>query len=156
MSYPFGKYTDNAINILKSCGMEYARTTGTGSFDPPADFMKWHPTCHHSDDIFSKLDGFLANRWSPMGIFYIWGHSYEFPQVEGAWERMEEFCKRAQENSDKIWFATNIEIYDYITALRQLKISADRKTVYNPTQIDLWISVDDAPVKISAGETVHF
>lgn len=155
MSYPFGRYNENAINILRSCGIEYARTTGQGCTTPPENFMKWDSTCHHSGDIFGKLENLATNRWTPLGILYIWGHSYEFPQVEGAWERMEEFCKRAQELSDTFWFATNIEIYDYLTALRQLRFSADRKTVYNPTQIDLWISYNNEPVKIAAGETVH-
>ena len=155
MSYPFGKYTDNAINILKSCGMEYARTTGQGNLLPPEDFMKWHPTCHHSGDIFTHLENLANTRWNPLGILYIWGHSYEFPAVDGAWERMEEFCKRAQDYSDTFWFATNIEICDYLNALRQLRFSADRKTVYNPTQIDLWFSYNNETVKIAAGETLH-
>ena len=154
MSYPFGKYNDNVINILRSCGIEYSRTTGFGNVVPPDDFMRWNPTCHHSADIFSKFDEFVSYRWNPLGVFYVWGHSYEFPQVEGAWERIEEFCKRASEHADDIWFATNIEIYDYLTALRQLRFSVDKKMVYNPTAIDLWISVDWTPVKIGAGQKV--
>lgn len=154
MSYPFGKYNDNVINILRSCGIEYSRTTGWGQLDIPSDFMRWTPTCHHSADIFTKLDEFVNNRYNPLGVFYIWGHSYEFPQVEGAWDRMEEFCKRASEHADKIWFATNIEIYDYVTSLKLLRFSADKTSVYNPTAMDLWISVDESPVKIPAGQTV--
>ena len=155
MSYPFGKYSQEIINAMKPCGIEYSRTAESrAGFNPPEDFMRWHSTCHHSDDIFGKLDALVNNKWGPLQIFYIWGHSYEFPQVEGAWERMEEFCKKASEHSDKIWFATNIEIYDYIMALKTLKISADKTMVYNPTNIDVWIAADECPVKIPAGETV--
>ena len=154
MAYPFGKHNQEIINILKSCGIEYARAGETGWFDMPDDFMRWTSTCHHSGDIFGKLDRLLANQWQPLLIYCVWGHSYEFPQVEGAWERMEEFCKKASEHADKIWFATSIEIYDYIMALRSLKISADKTLVYNPTQIDVWIGANGKPVKIPAGTTV--
>ena len=155
MSYPYGKYNQEIINIIKSCGIEYARAGETGWFDMPDDFMRWTSTCHHSDDIFGKLDRLLANKWQPLLIYCVWGHSYEFPQVDGAWERMEEFCKKASEHADEIWFATNIEIYDYIMALRSLKISADKTLVYNPTRIDVWISYNNEPVKIAAGETIQ-
>lgn len=156
MSYPFGKYSQDVIDILKPCGIEYSRTAqSTQRFLIPEDFMRWHPTCHHSDDIFNKLETIVkSDNWTPLEVFYIWGHSYEFDRVEGAWERMEEFCKKASGYADKIWFATNIEIYDYVMALKALRISADKTLVYNPTQIDVWISADERPVKIPAGETV--
>lgn len=153
MSYPFGNSSTETISTLRSCGIEYSRTTGCGGFNIPDDFMHWNPTCHHSANIIDKLKDFSETRYAPLGLFYIWGHSFEFPRVDGAWEAMEEFCKRAQDNQDKIWFATNIQIHDYIVALKALKFSADRKTVYNPTSTDVWISVDDAPVKIGAGKT---
>jgi hypothetical protein len=66
---------------------------------------------------------------------------------------MEAFCRRASEPGD-IWFATNIEIYDYLTAQRNLKFSADRSRVYNGAAIPVWISVEGNPVQIPAGETV--
>lgn len=154
MSYPFGKYNQELIDVLRHCGMEYSRTVGPASFDLPEDYMRWHPTCHHENDIFAKVDELVANKWKPLQVLYIWGHSYEFDRVEGAWERMEEFCKKAAGYADKIWFATNIEIYDYAMALKALRISADKTLVYNPTQIDVWISADECPVKIPAGETV--
>ncbi len=154
MSYPFGRYSPEAINALKTCGIEYSRTTENGGFGLPSDFMLWHPTCHHSANIIEKLKDFEGNRWSPMGLFYIWGHSYEFPQAEGSWEMMDEFCKRASESESDFWFATNIEIVDYVNALRALRFSADKTIVYNPTAIDVWIGVDYQPVKIPAGQTV--
>ena len=39
MSYPFGRYTEHAISLLRGCGIEYSRTVeATGSFDLPEDF----------------------------------------------------------------------------------------------------------------------
>ena len=155
MSYPFGKFNPRSIKLLRDCGMEYSRTVipaGDG-FSMPEDFMLWHPTCHHKADIFQKLDKLLHDPWKPFALLYVWGHSFEFAKEED-WERIEQFCKEASEHADEIWFATNIEICDYVNALYQLRFSADRTVVYNPTVIDLWIAVDDKPVKIPAGETV--
>ena len=55
---------------------------------------------------------------------------------------------------DDIWYATNIEIYDYIKAYERLIISADGTTVYNPTDKDLWGSENGETVFIGAGKTV--
>jgi hypothetical protein len=43
---------------------------------------------------------------------------------------------------------------DYINALRNLKFSVDRKMVYNPSAIAVWIGVDGEAVKVEAGEMV--
>ena len=56
---------------------------------------------------------------------------------------------------DDIWYASNIEIVDYINSLKSLKFSADCKMVKNPTAYDLWISVDEEPVKLSAGSLTY-
>ena len=53
---------------------------------------------------------------------------------------------------ESVWYATNIEIMDYIKALRSLKFSVDRKMVYNPSARPVWIGVDGEAVKIDAGE----
>ena len=50
MAYPFGSYNDEVINVLKSTGMCYSRTTrATGSFFLPENWLTLHPTCHHND-----------------------------------------------------------------------------------------------------------
>ena len=131
MSYANGRYSDEAISCLKSCGIVYGRTTNsTQKFGFPDDFMKWHPTCHHSDCIHNgerflkQLDGYFA---CPR-LFYVWGHSYEFNN-DNNWDMIEQFCKMMSGN-DEIWYATNIEIYEYITAQKQLIISADNKHIH--------------------------
>ncbi|MBQ2757406.1 MAG: polysaccharide deacetylase family protein [Clostridia bacterium] len=153
MSYPFGVYTTHMIEVLKSLGMKYARTIkSTDSFALPDDFMAWHPTCHHdSPKLFELLEKFKSSRM-PLPLFYVWGHSFEFDQKNN-WSHIERFCAEAG-GLDDVWYATNIEIYDYLTALRALAFTADRTVVYNPTATDVWIAVDDAPVRICAGATV--
>lgn len=70
------------------------------------------------------------------------------------WEQLEGILASLADDADGIWFATNIEIYDYVMALKALRRSADGKTFYNPTDIDLWISVDDQPLEIPKTSTV--
>lgn len=153
MSYPFGSYTEQLIAQLKVLGICYSRTTkSTGAFTLPEDFLTWHPTCHHKDPkLLELLEKFLAYRY-PMPLFYVWGHSYEF-ENDGNWDLIERFSAEAGGKED-VWYATNIEIYDYITALRGLVFSADRTMVQNPSATDVWIDVDGEAVKIPAGEIV--
>ena len=87
-----------------------------------------------------------------MRLYYIWGHSYEF-QAEQDWARMEELCETVSGN-DGIWYATNIEIADYLNAIRALRFSAECDIVYNPSAVDVWIKADHVPVCIPAGKTV--
>lgn len=159
MAYPYGTYDDDSINTLKSCGIVYSRTAGeTGGFNFPTDFMKWTGTCHHSNAIkhIDRFIGALDSSWAS-NLFYIWGHSFEFPNSpDRGFDYMEDICARLAEHKDKIWFATNIEIYDYIMAQKALHVAADESFVYNPTQIDVWVVKDGTDYKIPAGETVRF
>lgn len=153
MSYPMGSYSDRAIEVLKNCGIEYSRTTvKTMGFKPPEDFMKWHPTCHHKEDLEMLLEKFLNLKFSTLPVFYIWGHSYEFVN-EDNFDKMESFLEKAA-GREEVWYATNIEIYDYITAVRSLKVSMDKKFIFNPTCTTVCISVDDKAVDIKPGNNI--
>ena len=153
MSYPYGSYTEELIKNLRSVGMEYSRTTrSTGCFGLPEDFMKWHPTTHHSGGVLEKLEEFEKLPRPYLSLFYVWGHSFEFARNDN-WDLIERFCEKAA-NHDDVWYATNIEIVDYIAALKALRFSADSATVYNPSAVVCYISVDGQAVKIPAGETV--
>ena len=56
---------------------------------------------------------------------------------------------------DDIWYATNIEIVDYVNACRAIRTSADGQTLHNPTCIDVWADINGKRVVIRAGETVR-
>lgn len=155
MSYPFGTYTPALIAKLRGLGMQYARTVkNSGSFNLPTDFMEWHPTCHHCDPkLMDRLEAFKAHKY-PMPLFYVWGHSYEFPR-DNNWDVIERFCKAAANDPD-VWYATNVEIFDYVSAMRALRFSADRTMVYNPTATDVWVGVDHTPILCPAGKVTKF
>lgn len=154
ISYPFEDYDDAMAAGLLALGMRYACTVkSTESFALPGDFMKWHPTCHQDDPrLFGLLAEFKKAKTN-LALFYVRGHGFELPHDNNR-ELMERFCTAAADNPD-VWYATNIEIYDYITALRALSFSADCTMVYNPTATDVWITADEKPTRIAAGAVVH-
>lgn len=134
LAYPYGFYNDQVLECLRLCGVAYARTTDcTERFDLPVDWLRWMPTCRHIHDRLMKLaeqfaEGEIGNG---PGLFYMWGHSYEF-EIANNWDVLEDFCAYMGGRED-IWYATNIEICDYVQAYRQLIYSANGKIVYNPT-----------------------
>jgi hypothetical protein len=153
MSYPYGTYNDNVLAMLPGLGIEYSRTTRShGTFELPTKWTEWHPTCHHRDMLKLGKD-FLDKKASnsSMQLLYVWGHSYEFNDNNN-WEDIEHFCDLMGNRQD-IWYATNIEIVDYIRALKELRFTVSQTSVYNPSAIDVWISVHGEPSKVSAGHT---
>lgn len=154
LAYANGSYNDAVIDALKACGIAYARTASPSMrFELPEDFLKWHPTCHHKDaEMLTErfIQKILPTPYYNGKLFSIYGHSYEFDR-DGNWEMIENVCKILGGN-DKIWYATNIEIFDYVTAARRLIISADQKTVYNPSVQTVWFTNDNIPTQIKGGE----
>lgn len=156
MSYPNGSVNQSAADTMAACGIVYSRTTGnTKKMNLPQDFLFWNPTCHHKDAL-SLCQNYLDNLDSYWAgpLFYIWGHSYEF-RTEEDWAYIETVLKLLSGN-DKIWYATNLEIYDYITAQKQLRVSADETILHNPTAMDVWVEKDRKEIiHIPAGKTVY-
>ena len=152
LSYPYGTYTNEVLTLLPMLGIEYSRTiNNTNSCYLPDNFLEWNPTCHQSHDI-DKMWNKLMKFNKHIRLLYIWGHSYEFDR-DNTWERMENFCKMAG-NNEEVWYATNIEIKDYITAMRGLVFSADQKIVFNPYAQTVWFGVDGEVMSIKGGETI--
>lgn len=153
MAYPYGTYNERVLEVLRFSGIEYSRTVAQhGTFALPQHYLEWHPTCHHDNPKIMELaQQFIDASFPRMSLFYVWGHSYEF-EVKENWEHAEEFCRLIGGKED-IWYATNIEIVDYLKALDQVKYSADCSLAYNPTALSVWVSVDGQPLEIKPGET---
>ena len=120
MAYPFGTTSDSVVASLKQCGIAYSRTTvSTEKFTIPTDWLRLPATCHHRNPRLMELArNFVDNAFlRGPGLFYLWGHSYEFDQnlPDNNWGIIEEFAEFLG-NREDIWYATNIEIYDYIQA----------------------------------------
>lgn len=155
MSYPFGAFSDEVIQAMKFCGIEYSRTTqSTKDYWIPRDFMRWHPTCHHRDAAACTQE-FLrrAANLRLYPLLYIWGHSSEFV-TQQQWDEFEQVLQQLAEHPN-MWFATNIQILRYIQAQRRLEITLDEKYIYNPSAMDVWIRKDQHQVLcIPAGQSV--
>lgn len=151
-AYPNGSYSDEVVNIFHSLGIDYGRLVEeTQDFELPADPMRWKPTCHHSHNLMDLAKKFAEFRKSQyLKCMYVWGHSYEFDMNDN-WELIEEFCEYMGGRED-IWYATNIEIIDYMKVCDDLQFAADCSFVYNPSAKSAWISVDDVVREIKSGE----
>jgi hypothetical protein len=152
LSYPFGEYSEEVISALESLGIEYSRTVQSHhSFQVPARFMTWNPTCHHNDDDLSTLaDAFLnPPDYMKLPLFYVWGHSFEFGR-QNNWEVIENFCKKVS-GKDDIWYATNLQIKRYLSAVRNLVYTADETMVYNPTAVSVWAEINGKVTEILPG-----
>ena len=149
---------------LTELDIAYARSHSgdNNSFELPEDFHNWVPSVRHRNPKFHEyVDEFINLYVSKIGnpsgrhprLLYIWGHSYEFDNDDN-WDVIITACEKLS-HSDDIWFATNIEIYDYIEAYKNLKYSADGHLVYNPSVTEVWIDADGVRFCIKPGETVR-
>lgn len=153
MSYPNGVFSKEIKEAMRQCGICYARTTkDTGRFYLPEDYLEWNPTCRHTGPLMELTREFLNREYDQrLCLFYVWGHSYEFEQDQN-WEQMEAFAREAG-GRDEIWYASNLEIYDYMKAASELRFTADCSRVFNPSALDVWIKADGIVCQIPAGET---
>ena len=153
LSYAYGRYNETVKRVAKTVGLKYSRTVNnTHDFMVPADFMEWNPTCHHADPRLMEIGRNLLN--SPehrvMPLMYVWGHSYEFDRDEN-WGLIEDFCEMMQGRED-VWYCTNLEICDYVNALRRLEYSADGKRVWNPSALTVWMKEGDTVIQCEPGK----
>ena len=157
MSYPFGSHTAAIRAMLPSLGILYSRVVGDSfSFDLPTDFLQWKATCHHNQRLLEMAEKFNAdNRGIFLRLFYVWGHSYEFDGDKN-WDLIETFCARTGGRQD-VWYATNIEVYDFVKTWERLQFSADNSFVYNPSVASAWVRVNqNEPMEIPGGTLVRF
>lgn len=146
-AYAYGSYNTETPQILKNCGIKYARV---GNKEPqelnfllPEDWYFFRPTCEdRSPKLMTYADQFLNLRpiFTQCYLFYVWGHSC-FTDRENLWGTLEELFQKISASED-IWCATNIEIYDYLDAFRHLVTSANGKYIYNPTVTTLSLICD--------------
>ncbi len=158
MAYPFGTYSDEVVAVLENCGIAYSRTVkSTENFEIPTDWLRMPATCHHNNPRLMELaENFLnaPNRYGAPRLFYLWGHSYEF-EGDDNWNVIEEFAEYVG-NKEDVWYATNIEVYDYVEAYRSLIFSVADKKVYNPTCLDVYFYTDGKTYCVKSGETLRY
>lgn len=158
-----GNDYENLRTLIENIGVVYSRSLAgdNDSFMLPCDFLCWIPTAHHKNPaLFDMVKKFLeidetrlySSAMYPR-LFYLWGHTYEFDKDDG-WNLIEKFCSEIS-GKDDTWYATNIEICDYVMAYNSLVTSANGKKIYNPTLMDIWMNVDGKTIVIKSGETIN-
>ena len=160
MAYANGAYDDNVVDILKKCGVWYSRTTiSTEKFDMPTDWLRLPATCHHNNPRLMELakkfvEANSSNTYVSSGpkLFYLWGHSYEFDRNDN-WNVIEQFASYIGKRDD-IWYATSMQIYEYVSAYDSLVFSADERKIYNPSLQTVWMYIAGNVYSVKPGETI--
>lgn len=113
MAYPCGGLNNDdrtARIIRENTGVKYARAIETNlSFAPQENLYRFRGTIYHHqqwDRLFEIGEKFLQ---AEEGIFYIWGHAYEFDIFPERWQQFEEFCQMISGKED-IFYGTNKEV----------------------------------------------
>lgn len=153
-AYPNGSHSREVEELFASLGIAYGRVVESrADFELPDNPMEWHPTCHHKDPDLMKHGQWLLdfNKKQYLKLMYVWGHSYEFDN-DNNWEVIEEFCKMMSGRED-IWYASNIEIVDYMEVIRRLQFTGDSEGVYNPSAASAWLAVNDHKIVEVKGGT---
>ena len=155
-AYPFSRYNDKALAALRACGVSYARGgEESESFEMPSDWLQIKNTARHINPrLFELCDKFIAlspASHHPCAMFYLMGHSYEFSQSDN-WSVIENFAQKMGGHDD-IWYATSIEIFDYVNAYNSIRYNLARTIAENPTSTDVWINKDGKIIMLPAGKT---
>ena len=156
LAYPNGSYSKEIMALLPALGIKYARVVPTtGDYGMPEDFLEWKGTCHHNQGLIEKGKKFLdMHKTQYLYMMYVWGHSFEFPIYDN-WNVMEEFCAMMSGKED-IWYATNIEIVDYMEAAGRLQFTAAGDMAYNPNATSVWLEVDGKKYEVPGGAKLVF
>lgn len=160
MAFPNGPvngdkaYPKRITDLLKSCGIYYARTTlRAEDFRLPEDWHRLKVTCHHTDPDLMELAKKFAD--TPVDriprLFYVWGHSFEFARND-SWDIMENLLLYLSKFNN-IWYATNIEVYNYVSAYKSLQFDVKGTMAYNPSCMPVYVCKNGKTVKINPNET---
>ncbi len=138
----FGDIAERFLHTPDYIGFAYSRTVeSTNDFAPRVDFMRWMPTCHHNQAFGDIAERFLHTPdYMRLPLLYIWGHSFEFDR-ENTWEQMDTLCNKLH-GKENIWYTTNIDYADYITAAKNLIFSADGSKAANLSATKLYVEMD--------------
>ena len=149
-------------HYLVDLDIAYSRTLGGDNkrFELPTDWLAWMPTAHHNNpNILEWAKEFVAIDMVPLisggrsaKLFYVWGHSYEFDRKDN-WQHLEQLCETLAGKED-VWYATNMEIYEYVKAYDSLVYSADGCRIYNPSLQTVWFDQDGTLYCVEPGQTL--
>ena len=163
---PYGNFDDRVIGFLKAAGLAYNRTTiPTRGFTLPEDFYRWNPTGHFVEFIGPKGDDLIRSfceTQEELPCLYIWGHSFELAHIDcysperwqgvvKRWDFFEDLCRRISALPDT-WYATNIQIVDYVQAMRRAHITPVRIEISSDQT--LYFELDGQKTPVAPGASL--
>lgn len=151
MAYPYGDFNQHVIDVLRRLGIVYARTTVNAQpCFPVTEPLAWPATGHqYVDKLTDRFTAMYENK-SATGVFFIWGHTYEFDR-KNDWPSLERIYRPLAGKPD-VWYCTNLELFDYEAARRRVVIAANRATAFNPSALPVTLKVDGRLVDVPAGQ----
>ncbi len=139
-AYPFGSYNDAVIAEAKKVGLVYGRVVPqTKDLRLPSDLFRWRGTCHHTC-AWSGAQALVSWSKQQMALLYVWGHSWELDgnKPANSWAHMEALCTLVGGKKDT-WYARNVDVADYLNALRQVKWGPELQWVKSDAKQPVWI-----------------
>ena len=161
LAYPYGHYNGHVARLLGSLNLTYARTAqSSGDFAIPDDYFALSGTCHHNQaaEYGQRL---LERDVSAPAWMLLWGHSFEldgFLSTDHSrdWQYIEAFCRQMSRRDD-IFYATTIEIVDYLQCVGQLRVSTALGAVENRGSRPVWLQQAEAQVtELAPGQRVDW
>jgi peptidoglycan-N-acetylglucosamine deacetylase len=152
LAYPFGAYDDRIVSLVSELGMTYARTAeDSHAFGIPEDVLRLSTTCHHNR--MAEFAARLLDSDEPgLELMIVWGHSFELngfmsSDPDKDWNYMEGVCRHLYASS-AIWFATMVEVLDYLEALRLVDASRLDERISNPSALPIWLRINGRDVEL--------
>lgn len=158
-AYPYGSYDERVIGRMSALHFAYGRTTHTsGGFELPEQPLALGTSCHHNRAL--ELGArFLDHEVEEMGLLYVWGHSFEFDGFLSAdprkdWDYLEAFCRLVHGQPD-VYYATTIDVLDYLAAARVVMGSSVTGQLRNDAHRPIWLSRAGHVVELEPGELLE-
>lgn len=153
MALPFNRSSPEIRSCAKELGIKYIRG-GNGAPDTitPEDFHHWQYNTNFVKYDRVAIEHFIKTPY-PQKLFTLMGHSFEMERLENGWEKLEEILKEWSEIPN-IWYATFLEIFEYIDAFKRLEWTFNGQVVKNPNAVDLYLRVNKKVIKIESGATI--
>ena len=140
--WPYGKQKDEKLfEALKNSGYASIRKAYSEGFSIPTDKMDWGVNAD-SSSFEAKILEFDAMADDGELKYFCFGlHSVDFERAE-KWDALREFAKTYGNRPDDFWYAPVGDIFEYDEAMNSIKVTEN--AVYNPSDKELYISINDS------------
>jgi peptidoglycan/xylan/chitin deacetylase (PgdA/CDA1 family) len=131
--YPYGKYNENIVEIVKNTGFMAARTTDAGGLELPENPYAWHITltASNSSPLMALKIWWRFKLWKPGslldwesrakslfdlalergGVYHLYGHSVEH-ESHADWDKLERVLAYISKRG-KVQYLTNGEVFGH-------------------------------------------